>query len=679
MRGGCSVKTKVKHILVITVLLLMCCSSIAYAGRVGPLTTKLPYSVQYTPKVDIFRFNESNAEFILLDFDEEGFFVTTKGAYGTHAYDPNITGKFDINDENNIAYWLNNDFLNNGNSDEESGIERRLPDVIIRHIIEHDWLCEAGNAVSDFPEDYIVKAKLALMSLTEYKQYAAKIGYADTLDVSSYYFMRTVNGTATDSPIMVMYPGGTVNYGKAWNTYGVRPVFYLDRETFIEDKLNIDYTGDNVKKIIRDAYSYEELEGFYTADELKEIYKKFAPQITDINLSGVQRAGKTLTVNYKYISPEEESEGETIIRWMRSKNKNGPYGVIRNENDPTYTMKNSDAGYYIMCEVVPVSETKQIGYAKRSSATSTAVKGSTAPYAENVKIIGDVLVGNRLIALYDYIDDNDSMETGTIVKWQRSKDNVNFETIKGEESANLIIPEDCAGYYIRCIVTVHNEVEAGASVISKPVGPVDYLPEVVRPVIECKNEKAVLTTPVGNNDKVIWLSRTDSEVMGISQYGSIEYVLNGTETAIKAMIIYYSDSGIMCGIETSNILKVNDKQNIEVGNNSIKTSGREKVRITSVGEQLAYSIKLVCSTTETKILGATSDEYSVYSYEEEGRVTYILTKKSINGARIPDTILELQTEGNGEMRIDAVEAVYETETGESVIYKPKLSLVGGVK
>ena len=46
---------------------------------------------------------------LLLDVDEEGFFCTTKEFYGTQPFDPNGTGKFDIEDENNIAYWLNND------------------------------------------------------------------------------------------------------------------------------------------------------------------------------------------------------------------------------------------------------------------------------------------------------------------------------------------------------------------------------------------------------------------------------------------------------------------------------------------------------------------------------------------------------------------------------------------
>lgn len=671
------VNIKLKRLVVITILALSCFSSVSYAGRVGYMTTRLPYAVNYTPKADIFRFDTSGDEYILLDYDEDGFFVTTKGLCGLHVFDPNSTGKFDLYDKNNMAYWLNNDFIYNGNIDEDSGVVYQLSEVVLRHIKEHDWLCEAGHERSDFPEDYIVRSKLALMSLTEYKKYAGKVGANDNLDVSLYYFLRTANGTVADSPIMVISPGGTANYGKAFNKYGVRPVFYLDREVFLAEKLNMMGTGDNVKGKLREVYSYEELSKTYSADELEKIYAKFPPQITEISISGAQRVGKTLKVNYKYFSPEGEEEGETVIRWLRSKSSKGPYSTIKGMNGQEYTITKEDAGYYIWCEVIPVTKMGTVGISKKNEVVGAVVKAMTAPYAEDVKIIGNSLVGERLIASYKYIDNNDSVEKGTVVKWQKSKDNTTFEDIEGETTANLRVPADCAGHYIRCIVTVHNEVEAGASVVSEAIGPIDYLPEQIKPEIEVGNGKVTLKTSLGEQNKIVWLTQTENGGMGVSQLGSEEYKLKGTETAIKAMIMYYSDSGIMSGVEVSDILAVDKAEDDRVINSSIKVSGKGNAEIISVGEQLAYSLEIVVSAKNVEITDVKSDEYSVYSYEKEGKIAYILTKNNISGSKMPKTILEFKTEGNGEVKIETAEAVYDGENGKMERHEPKLSLVGG--
>lgn len=670
------VNAKIKRLIIITILILSCFGSIAYAGPVGYLTSTLPNAVNFTPDADVFRFDKSSEEYILLDYDEEGFFVTTKGLYGVRAFGRT---KFDLNDKNNIAYWLNNDFIHNGNADNDRGFTYRLCEVVKKHIIEHDWVCEAGHKTSSFPEDFVVRAKLALMSLTEYKKYADKIGTNDNMDVSTYYYLRTVNGTASDNPIMVMNPGGTTGYGKNANPYGVRPVFYLERSAFLEDKLNMKDTGDNVKAKLREVYSLEELSKTYNSEEIEGIYAKFPPKIEEISMSGAQRIGKTLTVKYKYFSIEGEEEGKSIVKWLRSKTTSGPYSEIKGVDGLEYTITREDAGYYISCKIIPISKSGLIGVSRTVRGSGNTIKGITASYAEDVKIIGEMIVGGKLIASYKYVDNNDSVETGTVVKWQKSSDNTNFIDIEGQTTANLIVPADCAGQYIRCIVTTHNEIEAGASVVSESIGPIEFRPEQVKPEIELANGKISLKTSIKEQNRIVWLTQTENGKMGVSQYGSNEYVLNGTETAVKAMIVYYSNNGIMCGTEESDVLSVGnagDSGNNQTANNSIRVSGGN-VKIVSVGAQPAYSLKIVLSTSDVKLVDAKSDEYDIYSYESEGQITYVLTKKTTSGSAMPNTIIELTTEGSGEIKIEATEAVYDGDNGKIEKYEPKLSLVGG--
>ena len=96
-------------------------------------------------------FSVDGKKFILLDVTENGnYFVITEDNYGTRAFVDNASeidiGGWDCADsewdydperENSVAYWLNNEFLANGNGDGNV-----LPEEIVKNLVESEWVVE---------------------------------------------------------------------------------------------------------------------------------------------------------------------------------------------------------------------------------------------------------------------------------------------------------------------------------------------------------------------------------------------------------------------------------------------------------------------------------------------------------------------------------------------------------
>lgn len=131
-------KKKVLSLVLVIATLLSISTPYVEAAAVTPYrTVNAAGWEKTTPRQNLFQIDGSLMEFVLLDKLEDGFLVMTNTSVGRKPFDPDNTGKFDIEDTNNIAYWLNNDYL----TTQEDGITY-LPTQITENLVEHEWLIQ---------------------------------------------------------------------------------------------------------------------------------------------------------------------------------------------------------------------------------------------------------------------------------------------------------------------------------------------------------------------------------------------------------------------------------------------------------------------------------------------------------------------------------------------------------
>ena len=101
-------------------------------------------TVGASPAENVFYVEDDNGEvrsFVLLDKDSDGnYFVIAEENYGTHQYTdylyseiltmPDSEWNFNPENKKSVAYWLENDFWNNGNGG------KVLPSTIKNNVIE---------------------------------------------------------------------------------------------------------------------------------------------------------------------------------------------------------------------------------------------------------------------------------------------------------------------------------------------------------------------------------------------------------------------------------------------------------------------------------------------------------------------------------------------------------------
>lgn len=129
-RARSIIKTAATAALVMFVL----CTCVFADTTVTLPVGKLSDALRNTPKENIFCTQSApDKRFVLLDSDNDGYLVLADEIYLLREFDPDGTQKFDTEDENNIAYYLNNEFLN----------EDYIPSEIIKYIdFDREWKTE---------------------------------------------------------------------------------------------------------------------------------------------------------------------------------------------------------------------------------------------------------------------------------------------------------------------------------------------------------------------------------------------------------------------------------------------------------------------------------------------------------------------------------------------------------
>jgi hypothetical protein len=448
-----------------------------YVGGQFWRLTWLRNGVEKTPAANVFKIEGSDREFILLDTTagdspdflikdttsaKSKFLILSKELYNQRAYLGQTASdgkllKFNPDSPDSLAEFLNsNDFFTDG-IDGGSG-NRTLPTEIVEHIdTDHMWPCEPGAANSNGGAAYTpywAKAGISVMSLTEYVYYAGKYGYYDSPPNSTvavpavsdldYVALRTPLGFDASNPYMMAYRwrpeaeisnasldsrqnvtfySPIIGNSEYRNPY-IRPMFFLDEEFFTDAKINLDLAGENVKEAIRNTYSFDELSGIYSQDEIigkLGIYpdpaKSFIENVVISNTmdGGEIRVGETITGSYTYKSGNANPEGATAKQWYISADGSS-FDQIPGAAGDNLTLTWDYMGKYIAFEVAPKDSEGTEGYPARSpleqvqtvTLARTAQIGAPSGTVENTPSENLFSVGGKEFIMLDSFNNDDS-------------------------------------------------------------------------------------------------------------------------------------------------------------------------------------------------------------------------------------------------------------------------------
>lgn len=244
---------------------------------------------------NIFRMKDDPSKtFVMLDGNPDGdnssYYVMTYDGYGYHEFDKNGSKRFNPNNPNNMAYWLNNDFKLNGNDKgPQDNTVYKLPESIINGIdYEHKWITESGNPGSDCADVdgtgyYVEKAGIGLLSYSEAIDYNGIYGCIDNFRNGSTYLVGPNDGwflrtCMPDSAMLAIRPNFEPGKILAWDTkvpLSIRPTFYLTSDFLTKNGalLDMKYIGKNVKQAITQNCTREDLEkAGYSDSEIQSLF-----------------------------------------------------------------------------------------------------------------------------------------------------------------------------------------------------------------------------------------------------------------------------------------------------------------------------------------------------------------------------------------------------------------------
>ena len=234
-------------VVVTVALLVFTLSTCVFADTTVTLPDgKLSGANRYTPKENLFCTQSTlDKHFVLLDSDDKGYLILSDEIYLLKEFDPDGTQKFDITDENNIAYYLNNDFLK----------ENYIPEEIKKYIdFDREWKTEGGSPNGNCSKEYVQKCGVSLLSYTEFLKYYEKFGMQCDSLKQDWFLRSPLAGEASDAGVIA--GGAYSSEGKLQKSItslkqGIKPVFWLKKDFFNNVKINVLFTGENVSMNIR--------------------------------------------------------------------------------------------------------------------------------------------------------------------------------------------------------------------------------------------------------------------------------------------------------------------------------------------------------------------------------------------------------------------------------------------
>ena len=230
------------------------CNILADIPSLGPLTSySFADANKNTPTDNIF--TVGGKDFILLDDSGSGkskYFIMAKDSAGKQPFATDGLQKFNAENPNNVAYYLN----------KTSGL---LPESFYPHIDnDHMWLTEAGYLGGDCPNDYYSQCGISLLSFNELLTHYKKIGLDDGV---GRWLLRSARGadSRNDVCLTVNPQSNAASEYKMSSACSLRPVFYVDKSFFAE--VRVERMGKNIAERLNPLELL--LSGTYSAQELE--------------------------------------------------------------------------------------------------------------------------------------------------------------------------------------------------------------------------------------------------------------------------------------------------------------------------------------------------------------------------------------------------------------------------
>lgn len=322
------------------------CSSAVYVQKLlnsaGQWETNLPMR-EYSPESVLF--TADGKTFAMLDRDVkkgEMFVTVTEAKKGyCHAYYVSETPvqRFDVNDKNSVAYFVNT-------SDFKNAV---IGSELQRYIKTKDWITESGGADGAMSNQSIVRSDVSLLSYNEYKKYIDRIGYNLGANAVG-QFLRTPSGISAEKAVYI--PNSTARIASEYTNKGAtliypRAVFVLDTQFLRYIKLDVPTMGDEIKRVIKSSFTASQLIGTYSLTELMDI--GFDVSETDVVILS---SGKTGDKVYSHTTLSDCS-----YIWQYSNRPYGEFSDIDGENSSTLTVTDKySKDCYIRLKVIKDGE-----------------------------------------------------------------------------------------------------------------------------------------------------------------------------------------------------------------------------------------------------------------------------------------------------------------------------------
>jgi len=237
----------------------------------------------------------------------------------------------------------------------------------------------------------------------------------------------------------------------------IKEFLYNEEDKTVEIVPEADLTSGNYKIVLSKDIRTEDLyEGMTNGwIPLKETIFEFRyfstnpPVAENVEIIGEGVVGESIYGRYTYKSEENIKENSSY-KWYISSEKEGEYKEIPGENGKLLLISEDYQEQFIKFGVTPEDEN---GY-KGEEVLSQAFAMPTVPLAKNVFIGGNAIIGNTLVASYEFVDENGDKEGETIIKWYVSdKKDGEFTLVEGVNGKILKLDESFDGKFIKIEVT----------------------------------------------------------------------------------------------------------------------------------------------------------------------------------------------------------------------------------
>ncbi len=139
------------------------------------------------------------------------------------------------------------------------------------------------------------------------------------------------------------------------------------------------------------------------------------PVAENVKIIRDAQADEILIGMYDFSVIGNETESGSTYRWFRCASETGEYSVIEQAESKTYTLTEQDDNMYIVFEVTPKSNATTLN--EGQPVKSMPFAGAFKPYAENVTLLGEMILGQELTVSFDYIDKNGDEAAEHLYNW----------------------------------------------------------------------------------------------------------------------------------------------------------------------------------------------------------------------------------------------------------------------